>query len=466
MASDHPLQDKGLKNQPTPPLRWPAVLGYGAGDFAVQLGLNLAGIYLLYYFTDVFTISAASAGMILLFGRIGLGIMDPIIGGLVDRTRTRWGSKRPFLLWGALPMGLCTVAMFASPDLDPAYRTIYAGFAFTCYILSLSVINVPYSALLASLTGDSRERSVLAGGKVLFAILGTLLAASATKPIAGLFDNEVEGFRAAGIFYACLMVVAVWIAFASVKERIQEERRPSISLKQSVKLIVSNKPFLILAAGNVLFQIALTMMGGMITYLFKYILNAEHVIPFAFLAVFLTAALCTPVFVILSNRISKKFAFNLGMSIMAGALFLTWMIGARSITWTIICFTISGFGMSTMFLSPWAMMPDTVEYSEWKTGIRREGVLFGCFFFFWKLAAAIAGFATGLGLDVVGYIPNAVQTESTIEGMLLLTTIIPAGCIFAGVLILSFYPINEKYYRNMVADIQLKKEAPLGDSLS
>lgn len=430
------------------------VAGYGIGDFAINLGVNLTSIYLLYYFTDVFLIGAAAAGAILMFGRIGMGFIDPFIGMWSDRLETRWGSKRPFLLFGALPLGFCMFALFASPDIPADWRAIYAFVSFTLFFFTMSLINVPYTSLLAVLTTDSRERSLLAGGKVVFAIFGTLIAAGATRPLAGLFESEVIGYRMVGGLYGLFMVAAIVVTFASISEPGKVAAADAIPMKSALKLTKSNRPFLVMSAATFLFQVAMTEMAGMINYFFKYVLLREDLIPIVFTALFIAAAAASPFFVMLSNRTSKKFAYNTGMAILAGALMASYIIGAANIPLVVVFFILAGVGISATFLSPWAMLPDTVEYSQWKTGLRPEGVLFGFFFFSWKLAAAVAGLITGFGLDLIGYIPNTTQTPFTISGLMMLMTLVPAILIIIGMFILSFYPIDERFHKKMLREIR------------
>jgi len=256
-----------------------------------------------------------------------------------------------------------------------------------------------------------------------------------------------------GIIYGIVIVLIMFVTFASVKERItttDEERQPFI---KNLNVIFANKPFLILSAATILFMIALNMLAAVVNYYFKYNLNAEAMVPVAFLCLFATATLLIPVFVYISNKKSKMASFRLGMGFLGVILILLFFFGEMNMTTTLILFVAAGMGITAVFFCPWAMIPDTVEYSEWKTGLRREGILYGCFFFCFKLGAALAGFFTGLGLDIAGYVPNVAQTDEALLGIRLMITFVPLLFIIPGIILVSFYPIDAGMHAHMLEEI-------------
>ncbi len=194
-----------------------------------------------------------------------------------------------------------------------------------------------------------------------------------------------------GIFYAIIISVILIITFASVRERVAHPLEEKLSIKNSLWVIKVNTPFIILATSTVLYMIAVYLLAAMVNYYFKYNLRMEKMIPFAFLALFVTAAIFIPVFVFISKARGKKFAFNLGVGLLGLMLILFYFLGDAGTTIVMLLFILGGIGFSTIYLSPWALVPDTVEYSELKTGLRREGTLFGCFFLCFKISAAVSG---------------------------------------------------------------------------
>jgi GPH family glycoside/pentoside/hexuronide:cation symporter len=429
--------------------------GYGVGDFAFNLAYQTTALFLLYFFTDVFAIGAAAAGTIFLVSKLWDAVSDPMMGYISDHTNSRWGKKRPYILFGAVPLGLALYLLFASPDIPVDMRFIYGLITFILFCTVITVLNVPYAALTASLTIDIKERANITGYRMTFGLIGTLVAAGATKLIVGAFPNEVTGFRMMSIFYALVIAAVMFTTFASVRERVVhvEEKQPFL---KNLGVIFVNRPFLILAAATIMFMIAINMLAAVVNYYFKYNLNAEKMIPIAFLALFVTAVVFIPLFVYISNKKSKKYAFNLGMGFLALTLIALFFFGERDMSITIAIFIAAGVGMTTVFLSPWAMIPDTVEYSEWKTGLRREGILYGCFFFCFKLGSALAGFLAGLGLDIFGYVANVEQSESSLLGIRLMISLVPLIFIIAGMVLLSAYPIDEAYHRKIVSEIEAR----------
>jgi GPH family glycoside/pentoside/hexuronide:cation symporter len=429
-------------------------IGYGSGDFAFNIAVQVTALYLIYYFTDVFGLPAAAAGTVILVSKLWDAVSDPLMGSLSDRTRTTWGSKRPFLLFGALPFGVSIALLFAAPSLADSGRLIYALASYLLFCTALTVVNIPYGALTAAMTLDADERSRISAFRMAFGIAGTLIAASATKPLVGLFATEALGFRSVGIAYGVVATVIVLITFGSVRERAASTETADAGVRTMVRTVLTNRPFLVLCAATIIVMVAVNTLAAVVNYFFKYNLGAEESIAPAFAALFVTAILSIPFFTWLSARTSKRLAYTVGLSVLVLAEVLIFFFAQGGMAITILLFVLAGVGMATVFLSPWSMIPDTVEYAQWKTGIRREGVFYGVFFFCFKLGAALAGFVTGIVLDVAGYVPNASQGPEALMGIRLLLTLVPASLTIIGMLVLSRYPIDKAFHGRIVEDIQ------------
>ncbi len=427
--------------------------GYGIGDFAFNMAFQVTALYLIYFYTDVFMISAAVAGTIFLVSKVWDAVFDPVMGYVCDHTKSRWGKKRPYLLFGSILLGISLVLLFAGPNLSESDRVLYGFFTFIFFCSAITVANVPYGALTADLSLDTRERSSISGYRMTFALLGTLVAAGVTKLLVQSFGNELTGFRAMGVIYAVVIVVILLVTFATVKERGFSSSEIKQSFKKDLALVVKNGPFLILTGATLLVMVAVNTLAAVVNYYFKYNLQAEGMIPVAFLILFVTAAIFLPLFVFISNKRSKKFAFSIGMAIFAIALVLLYFFGEKGLQYTIPILFVAGVGMATVFLCPWAMIPDTVEYSEWKTGFRREGIIYGFFWVSFKIGAAIAGFIAGQGLSLANYIPNVAQSEGTLSMIRLLITVVPVVFILAGMALISRYPIDAEMHRKMLDEI-------------
>jgi len=431
-------------------------VGYGLGDFGANLVFQTMTLFLFYYYTDVMMIGASTAGIIFLVAKLWDAIFDPMMGVLVDKTKSPWGSKRVYLLFGAIPLGITFFLLFLNPGFTGTGKIVYAAATFSLFCTLYAIINVPYGSLTASLTKNIHERSKLTAYRMSFALLGSLLVAGITKPVVSLFSTPINGFRVIGVAYGFFAAIFTLIAFASTFEKVKDFNEEKRSLREEISVITGNKPFLILAVATLLQFTAINILASMVNFLFKYNFRHEEFIPIAFLCLFVTAILFMPFWVFVSKKTSKKISFAAGMFIFAISLGLLFSIRVFNIPFMMTTLIIGGVGLSTVYLCPWAMIPDTVEYSEWKTGMRREGVLYGFFYFAQKLAVAFAGFICGIGLDIAGYIPNVIQSQSSINGIRVLTTFIPIIIILAGMTVIAFYPIDADFHRKILIEIENK----------
>jgi len=431
-------------------------LGYGIGDFAHSLAFNLPAFFLIYFYTDVFVISAAAAGMIIFFAKIWDATISPLMGYITDHTRSRWGNKRPFLILFAFPVGLSISLMLLAPPIEKeTIRVVYAFSTFTLFCTLMTIITIPYGSLTADITSDSHERSVVSAYRMVFAILGTLISAGATIPLVKLLGNgnSVIGFRRVGILFGAVVFLFIMITFFSVRGVIANPGNARTSLRSNIKIVISNKPFLILAAGVFMNNVAINLMTIVVVYFLKYNLHAEHMVPVVFLLLLGTAILATPLFLYCSRRWSKKVAYNLGMGFLSILSVPFFIFGDLSIPVALMFFTAFGVGVSTVFLSPWSMIPDTVEYSEWKTGLRREGILYGFFQLAFKLSVAVPGMLVGVVLNLVGYVPNVQQGPEALMGIKALLSIIPLVFVVMGMAIISRFPIDDAMHKRMIREI-------------
>lgn len=444
-----------MKNKKDNRLTTAQMMGYGSGDFAIELVINSVIFYLLYYYTDVFLIPSAIAGTIILVSRLLQAMMNPIVGLLSDKTETRWGKKRPFILFTAVPLGLFFFLVFAPAGILTDYKLVYAFISSILFLAAFSFTAIPYTSLASVITHDSRERSLVSAWRMGFALMGSLVAAGATRPLASLFENEAVGFRVTSLLYGILVVIILLITFSSTSEkRIVKTGLGPVAGFKDFALIRKNGPFLLIAISSLFFYMALNTLAATVNYYFKYVLNAEHLIAVAFVALFATAGLAIPLFIAIAEKWGKKNAFLSAAVFFFLVLMTSFFAGIQGIKLTLVILVLSGVGISGIFLFPWSLMPDTVEYMQWKTGVRREGMLYGFFILFFNSSAAMAGLVTGMGLDLSGYIPNVAQDVTAKHGIFLLMTIVPAVSILIGSVLLYFYPIDEEMHLTMVREIR------------
>ena len=437
-------------------------LGFSVADIGFNIAYQTTALFLLFFFTDVFGITPAFAGAIILYSKIWDAVSDPIMGGIADKTKSRWGKFRPYLLFGAIPLGISMFLLWQSPQLSQAGRNIYGLVMFMLLSTTLTVVVVPYQAMLPTLTSDSKERTSVLGMRSVFSIIGTLIAAGATLILIDLLGggNIRLGYSMMGLVYGLIIIALTIFCFSMVKERVQIGRTDEkISFKASMAAISKNRPFIVLLVGVLLGVTAVSMQAAVINYFFKYNLNNAGMATVAFLVLFVVAAAVgTPLFVWISKKTSKKAAYNIGMGIMAVMCLFLFFFGEKNIWLTIGMLIISGVGLATNWLCPWTMVADTIEYTEWKTGIRREGFQYGIFFLTMKVASALAGFIVGNVLAKAGYIANQAQTDLSLLGIRLNLTLIPALMFVLAIIVISFYGIDAKLHHQIIEELEASKK--------
>jgi len=429
-------------------------LGYGVGDLAYNILINVTSFYLLIFYTDVFLIGAGAAGIIFLVSKLWNALIDPFIGYFIDRTNTRWGKMRPYMIFGAAPLAVCFYLLFASPDLDQSMRFAYGMATFLLFNSAFAIANVPYAALTASMTRDANERSNLTAYRMTFATVGMLIAGGATLPLVGLFPSKEIGYKFVAIIFGIFSIAVILLSASTVRETVHQQSDDEKQIKLNLKALSKNYPFIMLVLSYVVSAIAIYAMASTTNYFFTYYVKREDLIPVAFIVLFVSAVLAFPLWLTVAKKSSKKTAFISGLIVFCASLLGIYFFKDLAPVHLIILIGVAGLGMSTFSLFPWAMVPDTVEYSQWKTGIRQEGFLYGFFVFGLKLSQAFAGFLTGTILERIGYVPNVEQSLETLNGIRFLMTIMPCVLISIGIVLIAFYPINAKMHKRMLEDIE------------
>ena len=422
-------------------------LSYGVGDLGANLVFNMVSFYLLYYLTDVALLTASLAGLVLTLVRVIDAFTDPAIGMLSDRTQSRWGRRRPFILFGAIPVGVFFFLLFAGTPLrGQTGMFLYFLLIYAVFFISYSVVNVPYSALTPDLTKDPDERTVLNGYRMACAIIGTLVAAGATSALVGLFPDESTGFAMVAAAYGLIFILMSQIVFWGSKGR--DRSVPQTGSQKVLGLYLSalkNKPFMLVAVTYIIHSFAVTTISSSLIYYLKYYIGREGLISTIFLVLLLTAMLFIPLWVWISKKIGKKQAYMIGMSVLACAMVVMFLLKPEQVPFIYVLAFAAGSGLSTFFVLPWAIVPDTIDYHAQRTGQQIEGVFYGIWNFGPKLGSAVAGFCLGMGLTAFGYVPNLVtQSSKTILGIRSIFCLVPAVIILCGVVVMSFYRLNQK----------------------
>jgi len=452
-------------------------VGYGFGDAAASMFWKLFSMYLMFFYTDIFGISAVVVGTMFLVTRVWDASFDPFVGILADRTKSKWGKFRPYLLWMMIPFGVLGVFMFSTPDFGPTGKIVYAYVTYSLMMMVYSLINVPYASLMGVMTSDGKERTTLASYRMIFAFSGSLLVLAAAEPLVNIFSkldggvNLKMGWQYAAIVFALVAMAFFLICFLWTRERVKPVVEKT-SLKHDLKDLWANRPWFILLGAGVAVIFFNSIRDGAAIYYFKYYVTTQDA--FQVNSLKLTITLSSMYFVLgqaanivgvvlaipVSSRFGKKGTFMSAM-LLATVLSIFFYFIDRSNTTQIFVmqFLISLCAGITLPLI-WSMYADAADYSEWKTKRRATGLIFSASSMSQKFGWTIGGALAGWLLGYYGFQANVVQTETAQNGIRMMLSFFPAIGTMLGVLFMFIYPLNEtkmKEIGNGLSELRDKK---------
>jgi len=403
-------------------------IAYGLGDTASNIIFQTVMMFLLIYYTDVVGISPAVVGTIFLVVRIFDAVTDPLMGALADRTKTKWGQFRPYLLWLALPFGLVSVLAFTVFDLTDNGKIIYTFFSYALLMMVYTAINIPYSALGGVLTADPKERVSVQSYRFVFGMLGGLLVAAFTLPLVQYFGegDQAKGYQHTMIAMSILGIALFLLCFAGTKERVSPPKEQKSSFKEDLSSLWQNDQWRILCIAGLLLLSGQVLRGTLAVYYVKYFLNQEALITqfmtLGMVGSILGCALAQP----LAKRVCKIKAYIVLQSIAASICIISYFVSENQIIMAFTLFFLWSFFLQMATPLLWAKMADTIDYGHWKTGIRITGMVYSAVVFFIKLGVAIGGALAGWLLAFYGYQADVEQVDSAKQGILLSFTVYPA----------------------------------------
>lgn len=457
-------------NSNTAPLTFGEKIGYGLGDMASNFYMGFFGLFLLYYYTDVFGISPAAAATMLLVTKVVDAISDPVMGLLADRTNSRWGRYRPYLLWVAVPYALLGYLLFLGPEFSNTGKLVYAYVTYTLVMLAYTAINVPYSALLAVISPVSEERTKATQFRFVFASLGTLCVGAFATPLVHWLggDDELLGFRLTIILFAVLSVLIFWITFATTRERISPPRHDS-SIKEDFSALLQNASWVILVLTGILVVIGLIARFASIVFYLKYYLGDDGTHIFLIfdrtalltscgLIGQLTGALMTPM---LARRFEKHHLV-ISMSLLHTVLLaICYIIPPEQFTLITVVHSlgIMTFGVTITLL--FSMYTDCAEYGQWLTGKHTAGLIVSASMFSLKFGSAVGGALPGFMLAWFGFVANEAQTDLALDGIRLMFNVLPALFFLAGGLLMVFYKIDKSTLAGVEEELHQRRSTAL-----
>ena len=437
-------------------------VSYAMGDLGANIVCQSVALYYLYFLTDISFLKASLAGISLMLVRCVDAFSDPLIGYFSDRTRSRWGRRRPYLLFGSFGCGLFFFLLFTClPIHNQGLLFVHATFSYLVFYVCFSLVNIPYSALTPDLTQDYNERTNLTAYRMAGAIIGMFIAAGLTSELIKLFPSEKIGFSLTAAGYGALFIILTLIVFWGVREKkdyaVQHDDTPMFRLYLNS---FKNRPFLMVLMAYIMVELAIVLISSTLIYYMEYYMKKKELLSTIFLTMFGIALVCIPFWALISKHLGKKWSYFMGIGLFSIAMICIFFIKPGNLLLLYLLAGLAGMGLSTEFVNPWAMMPDTIEYNEFMTGKRNEGVFYGMQSFGPKLSGALAGLMAGEVLTFVHYVPKLMnQSSETLLGIRLIFCIVPVLFTGLGMIFIALYPISHKKYQEIVAELERRRAA-------
>lgn len=436
---------------------------YGFGDIGFSMTSTIIAAYFPIFLTDVIGIAPAVAAIGLFIGKSWDYINDPLIGYLSDRTRTRWGRRRPFLLFGALPYGLAFAFLWWKPPLETQTAlVVFYTFMFVLYDAAGTFVGMPYFALTPELTEDYDERTELTGYRMFFSILGGLVSFVVPMMIIGSMSPENTGnvFRM-GLIFGAASFIPLYFVFFGTKEKPYFTKLERPKLLASLKSALKNRPFVFSAVIYLFTWTSMHIIEANLLFYIKYVVRREGLTEIIMGTIFVTAILSLPLWNWISKKYNKRLAYIFGIAFWAVVqILLITVTAASSLIYLLVLCFLAGIGVGAAHVLPWAMIPDAIEIDELDTGKRHEGMFYSLVTLMGKTTNSIAVPLALAVLDFSGYIPNAsVQPASTLTGIRLVVGPIPALLLVGGIIFAIFYPLSRKEHQDVVQELEVRRQS-------
>ncbi|MEO6004788.1 MAG: MFS transporter [Opitutus sp.] len=445
------------------PLTFSEKFAYGLGDTASNFYFQAFNLFLVFYYTDVFGLASTSVGTLMFATPILVAALNPVIGMIADRTNSRWGKFRPYILWGAIPYGVLGFLMFANPKFGAEGKLVYAYVTYTLVLITYAAINTPYSALMGVMSSSSEDRTSLSTYRFACAFTGALLIGWLVPwlkdALAGSGGDPAVGFRNTMAVFSVISVAMFLYTFAKTRERVVAPPNANSSLKQDVRDLFGNRPWLILFFVAFLNLTNVGMRGGSGIYYFKYCVGQESSLGtfnlVGFLC-FIAGALSTKLLLRYVRRRELVIALT---CINAVAMMAFYFVDPHSLTALYVLNVIGQFAAGPTPAIIWSLYADTADYGQWKFGRRATGLIFSATVFAQKVGLAIGSAMIGWLLSYFGFVANAEQTPRAFQGIVLLFSLLPGIFGLLSGLAILLYKLDEPTVKRIEGDLAAKKSA-------
>lgn len=446
----------------TSPLKFSEKLGYGLGDAASNFLFQVFMIFALFYYTDVYGLAPAAVATMFLVTKTFDAITDPAMGIIADRTETRWGKFRPYILWVALPYGLFGFAMFAGPDFSDTGKLIWAYVTYSLAMLAYTAINVPYSALLGVISPVSAERTKAASYRFACAFGALWLLTTFFEPLTNILgEGDLQrGYRLTMGIVAALSVVLFWICFATTKERVRPQQQKT-DLKSDFNALMHNGPWFVLFFSAIFTLTNAGIRNGSTIFFLKYYVRDDGTplfLIFTKTSVFMSLSVIALIAGIIATQVFvghfDKRRLMISLSLLNAALIGFFYFIPPDMYWTMVVVNcVAAFVIGPTIAIVWSMYADCADYGVWKTGRRTTGLIFSASLFAQKMGLAIGAGLAAYILGAVGYVADQEQTEGAVQGIRLVFSVIPAVLATLGAVAIFFYRLDNKTVHQMETEL-------------
>jgi GPH family glycoside/pentoside/hexuronide:cation symporter len=456
-------------------------IGYGLGDTASNLFFQTFMTFMPIFYTDIFGLAAGTMGWMFLISKLWDAFNDPMMGMIADRTNSRWGKYRPFILFGAIPFGVMGILTFTTPNFSYNYKLLYAFLTYNAVMMLYTLVNVPYCSLMGVMTSNTADRTVLSSFRFVGVFIGQFVAfycvGMLPTKLGGSDVATAKGYQITMTMLSIVAIILLYITFFSAKERVHPPKGQKNPMGQDLKDLISNSPWLMIGIATFFQLIFIAIFSGARTFYFQYFVKAGEVSLFGIqrvwtyqglLTAFLISGTVVTIIGVIATRIisrifGKAFCYWGSLAICGVITILYYFLKPEDLNLIFGLNLIRSFAIGPVSAMQWAMFTDCADYNEWKTGRRSTGLMMAASLFFLKFGLALGAAAIGWMLAWYGYEKGATQTPEATKGIVLLNSVYPAIFTLLGVATMVFYPLSSEKMLEIETDLIARRKAAQND---
>ncbi|MCF7824839.1 MAG: glycoside-pentoside-hexuronide (GPH):cation symporter [Candidatus Marinimicrobia bacterium] len=436
-------------------------LGYGVGEIGINIFIVTTGMFLLYYMTNVLKINPALAGTALIFAKLWDVVSDPLMGKISDSTKSKHGRRRPYLLYGAVPFGLTFLILFMAPPFDSeTTKTIYVVLLYALGCTAFTVVAVPFSSMVAEMSADYNERMSITAFRMSLASIGALIAGGVAMPLVNMGGGGEQGFIVMAKVFSAVMIFSSLICFFATKRAPRLAASSDVlPVRQQIRIALKNTPFFMLMLSYLLQSLAAGVLMAGFVYYVRYVMGqSEDAMGIVFPIFLITGIVFIPIWNKIGKKLGKIKAYTLGLIILSVMQFSLFFTGPDFMTLFYIQIFLLGIGFSAFQLFPFSMLPDTMEYDQLNSGMRREGIFSGMWASGQKTAYSLGPAIVGIFLGLFHFNEQLGdhQPESVAFGIRLAFCIFPALMFLLSFIPFSKYDLTEARFEEIKQQIAMK----------